>query len=112
MGVNDQVVADNMSGPLCILLNMALRVFPPSVDGSVIACLKAGMPDLVILDDVSAELTVSQVDTVVGHVLDEVVTDDVAVTKTKEYAGDALVKDSAVVDVIVHDLIVDRIEPY
>ena len=67
------------------------------------------MPDFIVFNDVSAVAAAPQVDGMVGQVLDTVVSYDIAVAQPKEYPGRILVEDAAVVDVIVQDLVVNRV---
>ena len=64
------------------------------------------MANLVVLEDVAAEPAPTQVYGVVRQVLDQIVAYDVAVAQAEEHAGAVLVEESAVVDVIIDDLVV------
>ena len=67
------------------------------------------MTNLVVLDDVAPIRAVAEVDGVVRHVLNPVMADHVALAQPQKNAGNVLVVDPAMVNVVVHDLVVDGI---
>jgi len=81
----------------------------PAVDGAVVNCLQTDILDFVTLDDVAAIAIVPKVNGVVGHVMYQIVANDVAVAEAKENSGNILVDDSTVVNVIVGDFVEERV---
>ena len=81
----------------------------PAVDCAGIAGPPAGAVEVVVFDDISAHPAAAEIDAVMGRVVDRVVSDDVVLGKRRKHAGRVVDDLAAVVDVVVEDLVEERI---
>src|SRR3954464_9457811 len=90
---------------------MTIRVFHPAIDRPLIARLETRMSNFVVLDYISTKGAVPEIDGVVGHVLDPIVSDHIALAQSEKDAGHVLVVHTAVMDIVIQNFVVDGISP-
>jgi len=69
----------------------------------------ATMSDFIELNDIASVTVTTQVNTVVRHIMNVVMAYDITIAKAKYDSGNILVEKSAVMYVIVQNLIVNRV---
>jgi hypothetical protein len=81
VNIRDIIVSDNVSASLSVRLS---RLLHPAVDSTVIVRFKTYVVDQVVLHDIATKWRVGQIDAMMGYVLNMVMRDGIAITRSRE----------------------------